>query len=913
SKSDVDALKGLTGVAVTTWNNAIDGLVTAVQTFIENPAKRGTYKVGSSVNVTGTTLAAIGDSDTAVDSYALTATGHGTGYVSVLFGNGEAFTPEGDPVSIGIIKVAPRLYVGDMKVQYSSNALDEQVTLRHSGDFAAKPDDYEFEWRYASLVGGLPPATYAYNAPAGVLDNATTWKLVQNPSANRPTTAEYAAGTSVPVPRTLTIYDAGHGGGDLPGAVMKSEKNVDFTSGLPAQVILSADLSNDLDGFVVYVDGKEALAFRAPVPFLNTNPTSGLSTTGLSQQFDVSPNYFAKGINTIEVALYSSADLLVASQVDFRLETVNRNDQVDPAIYASSPWLQPNGTLENIITLGGSPTAPLGDPLLLLQDNAFTVRYRPKINKGNVLASGTDQNAVPWSDWMEAQGVPGWVKRVLDAINPYNQRMTDLFNNAVNTDISVLTQAGTRWEGDIALNLENINDAGLIEIYETVLNRAKLFSIDNGYDVPGVNDALLLAAGYLNDLYTILGNEAYADGVNPTISLDDQDTITEVNTSRFSFEGQVASSLEEELALLRGRDDFLATSVATAPAYNRLYWNYTNGIDSGEVLYAVNYNIKEKAGSSTANGIIDAADAQRMFPQAHGDAYGHYLTALKGYYRLLTNPNFTWTPRSEVVLVLGQNVSVDYFDERKFASAASNVARSAEQILALTWRQSYQDDSSTGWSHFRDNKLNSRTLARRQWGVDEWASRATSGAYLNWMVGNAMLPDVDNNPQHTGFQTTLDNANARLNPLGLSPDAIAFDISPAGLKEGDSHFEQVYERALSSVLNAKGAFDQAGRMTGLLRNQENQVDDFNTALEEQERSFNYQLIDIYGSPYPGDVGPGKTYAQDYAGPDLINWFTVDRPTTLVDTSEPSPRAGQHSGIGRLGHHANQCLCYQYPG
>ena len=71
------------------------------------------------------------------------------------------------------------------------------------------------------------------------------------------------------------------------------------------------------------------------------------------------------------------------------------------------------------------------------------------------------------------------------------------------------------------------------------------------------------------------------------------------------------------------------------------------------------------------------------------------------------------------------------------------------------------------------------------------------------------------------FQTTIDNANAHLNQLGLSPGAIAFDISPAELRAGNSHYEQVYGRALAAVLNAKGSFDQAARMTRLLRNQEN--------------------------------------------------------------------------------------------
>ena len=113
----------------------------------------------------------------------------------------------------------------------------------------------------------------------------------------------------------------------------------------------------------------------------------------------------------------------------------------------------------------------------------------------------------------------------------------------------------------------------------------------------------------------------------------------------------------------------------------------------------------------------------------------------------------------------------------------------------------------------------------------------------------------------------------------MSAGAIAFDIDPALLSAGESHYEQVYERALAAVLNAKGAFDQAARMTRLLRNQENDVDEFNTTLQDEERMFEYQLIDIYGSPYPGDIGPGKTYSQGYEGPDLVNWFVIDRPST----------------------------------
>ena len=913
SAGDVAALKGLASEVVDAnripWEQAIDDLVTEVETFTEDPLRLGTYMAdeAATAEVDGISLAAITDSDTAVDSYALTATGTGEGYVSLLFGDGEAFTPEGDPVSIAIIKVTPKLYTGDMKVQLSSNPLDEQVGLRHSGDFAGKPENFEFEWRYAQPVDGQSPPAYTYGAPSEVIGSTTQWQLARNPADDLPSDAEYGISPSVTLPRSVMIYDPEGVTNHPPRLVLDASGGADFSGGIPDEVIFSADLSSDLDGFVLMVNRTPAIAFRAPEPFTNSAASSGISNSGLPLQFRVSPNYFVAGANRIEVALYSSADPETFSVVDFRLETVARLDRVDPAVHPASPWLKPNGTLLNQITVGGSPTAPLGDPLLLLQDNYFTVRYRPKIDTGNILAPGGDQDAVAWSDWMEPQLVPGWIKRVLDGINPYNQRMTDLFNNAVSTDVSVLTQAGTRWEGDIALNLDNVNEAGLIPIYETVLNRGRLFSIDNGYDNPGANDALLLAAGYLNDLYNLLGNEAYADAANPTIALDDQQTFTEVSSSRFSFESQVPTLLDEELALLRGRDDFLATSVTTAPAYNRLYWNYTNGIDSGEVLYAVNYNIKEKAGSTTANGIIDAADAQRMFPQAHGDAYGHYLTALKGYYKLLTHPNFTWTPRSEAVLVLGQNVAVDYFDERKFAASAANLARTAEQVLELTYRQAYDDDPASGWSGYRDNLLNSNTNIRRQFGVDEWGSRATQGTYYNWVVGNAMLPDEDTDPLHTGIQkvdrTTvpelaelaaaggalqgqLDRASGHLNPLGLAPDAVAFDISPAALQAGESHYEQVYERAITAALNAKGSFDQAGRMTRLLRNQETQVDDYNTAIEEQERAFAYELVDLYGTPYPGDIGPGKTYAQGYEGPDITHWFVVDAASELADLSEP---------------------------
>ena len=239
-----------------------------------------------------------------------------------------------------------------------------------------------------------------------------------------------------------------------------------------------------------------------------------------------------------------------------------------------------------------------------------------------------------WSDWTKPKFVEGWIKRVLAGINPFNQRVKDLYTNAANTDASMLTQAGKRWEGDVALNMQNISNSGLIEIYETVLNRGKMLSIDNDINDTGANQALLLAAGYLNDLYMMIGNDAFADASNPTIGFGTGDgQYGDIATSLFSFKGQVSTLMQEELGLLRGRDDFQAPDVELRPVYNRMFWNYTRGIDAGEVVYALNYNIKERDGAKL-DGNVDAADASHMYPQGHGDAYGHYLSAIKGYYRL---------------------------------------------------------------------------------------------------------------------------------------------------------------------------------------------------------------------------------------------------------------------------------------
>ena len=556
-----------------------------------------------------------------------------------------------------------------------------------------------------------------------------------------------------------------------------------------------------------------------------------------------------------------------------------------------------------------------GAGVRVLSDNYVTLRYRPK-NTSHPLYN-------TWSAWTPPQLAEGWIKRVLAGINPFNQRTKDLFNAPVNTDSSILTQAGHRWEGDVALNIDTINSYGLIEIYETVLRRGKALSIESGYNYGPANDALLLAAGYLNDLYMMTGNEAWADAANPTIGIGTADrTYGSVATSLFSFKGQEPTLLEEELALLRGRDDSLLPGVQTAPVYNRLVWNYTRGIDAGEVIYALNYNILDQ----NKDGVVNAADAAILFPQAHGDALGHYLTAIKGYYTLLLNSNFDWVPRPEAVSVLGQPVSVDYQDERKFAAAAAGVGRAGRQVFDLTWRRDYQAEHRSGWSHFRTTQANTQrsftNLAGvkvnpvRYWGADHWASRAGQGQYVNWLVGNAILPDHDPDPTHAGsiqqidrttvpellelstqltdLQVAMDLAEGGMTPLGLPANAVALDLDPnAVVGNGNStHFEQIYGRAKVALNNAVVAFDDAKGVTQLMRSEQDSLQDLKTALDQQELAFTHQLIELYGTPYADDVGPGKTWKQGYTGPDLVHYMYADMPQLTFPGLGTSPTSAR---------------------
>ncbi len=385
-----------------------------------------------------------------------------------------------------------------------------------------------------------------------------------------------------------------------------------------------------------------------------------------------------------------------------------------------------------------------GATIYTLVDNYFQARYRPAATN---LAVGTNV----WSAWSLAFA-PGWIQRVLDAITPFEQRMTDMSQYEVNRAVTMLQQAGAPYNGPVALNGDAMDSFGLIQIYQTVLERGEMLSVDAGMDYAPANASLLLAVSRLSDLYMVLGNEAYGDAQDPTIAYGGDSTPFGSDvTSMFCFDNLVPSLLDEELALLRGRDNSLLPSVTTPPFYNRLPWNFTYDITGGEVAYALNYAIY---GVSNGTPTITATDAAALYPQGHGDAWGHYLSALMGYYDLLINPNYTWIPGISSVM-LGSDIilNVGYAQEQRFAEVAAARARAGVDIVKRTHRKFYSPASLVDFANYWD-------ADRAQcWGMGDWAARAGQASYFDWVTANSLLTD-DPLPASQNWAIALTNTQS---------------------------------------------------------------------------------------------------------------------------------------------------------
>lgn len=533
-----------------------------------------------------------------------------------------------------------------------------------------------------------------------------------------------------------------------------------------------------------------------------------------------------------------------------------------------------------------SPTAGLsriifgGPGIQTLKDQYFSARWRC------TSANSVNTN---WSAWTAPAFVQSWLTRAMDGINPFEQRVDSLVNNHVDLKTSILSQAGRRYMGSIPLNVDAASSSGLIETYETLLQRARNLSIDAGYSDADVNATLLESASKLNDLYALLGDEALSDAQDPTIAWGSRDLNDVFFGSRasslFAFQGIVPSLLEEELALLRGIDDTTSTPVTVPPVYNRLYWNFTKGISAGEPAYALNYGIPSLVGDE--KGSITEADAAVLYPQGHGDALGHYLAAIKGYYRLLANTNFTWAPRAGVKSIGGTTVTFDYQDERRMASTALQLARVADEVMERTHRRDFKS-SNPGTALFADSNT------RRAWSASDWGQRSSQGILYHWATLQSLLPaaNASDSPQSVtratvpeiaqmaGIMKTIQDRQDAIDrgdsPMGVHANVVPFDIDPARVDAGQGHFEQAFDRALVALQSAYAVHQRASMAAANLRRQAVSLESVRLQVEQREAEFNNQLIDLYGTPYPSDIGPVGAYKTGYDGPDLYHFNYIDR-------------------------------------
>ena len=571
------------------------------------------------------------------------------------------------------------------------------------------------------------------------------------------------------------------------------------------------------------------------------------------------------------------------------------------------------------LTLKGNPSAPE----VLLGDTLFFVRYRHKsevtdgvnwevaqVNGERRCVLNDCKPGIPY-DWagagnssildVDGEGQPdykaqlaeGWIKRVLSRINPYEARINDFSVDNPATYSSMIRQLGAAYVGPVALNPDKnvIENVGLIALYETIFKRGKDLSIDLSTPIstPSIANALQLASTRLADFYLLLGNEAYADAQNPTIGFgSDSVQYGSLAPSIFAFQNQMSSLLEQELAMLRGVDTFNGP-----PVNNRLFWNFTHA--EGEAAYAMKYNMSDV----NTDGFIDVNDAMILYPQGHGDAWGHYLSALTFQYDLLRHPYFNWVSRSEYINSQDVVIRVDYLDERKFAQAAAAKAQAGAEIVNQTYREKYVLDPKSQWQGYTDTDQN------RSWGVEEWARRAGQGTYFDWVTANALLPAVHPNTNYVGvqkvdrttvqdiaivaanltaIQTTMEQVNAGNNPLGLANGALSFDLDPT---QGQNLFDQVYARAVGALNNARATFDNANQFNNMIRQVANSEEEFRKSVAEQDLAYRNQLIEIYGTPYEGTIGSGKAFPAGYQGPDTMLYMYV-AVNNVNDSTVPQP-------------------------
>ncbi|MCA9450914.1 MAG: hypothetical protein KC931_27575, partial [Candidatus Omnitrophica bacterium] len=216
---------------------------------------------------------------------------------------------------------------------------------------------------------------------------------------------------------------------------------------------------------------------------------------------------------------------------------------------------------------------------------------------------------------------------------------------------------------------------------------------------------------------------AWADAIDPSLITDSEIGEDRVrSSSRFAFYGQVPSQIDEELALLRGRSDRLG-SVRQAPVYNRLEWSVGTGTVA-DALYTTNYGIERVVNQEGDRTETQETLARALYPQGHGDAWGHYLTGLSYFYDLMRQPGFDWVASAELAETDRGTARLSRSAEEEiFARLALGKVQAGARVAELAFRKSFRDDQVA--------RLLGQpaTPAERAmgWGFEDWTRRAGTG------------------------------------------------------------------------------------------------------------------------------------------------------------------------------------------
>ena len=267
---------------------------------------------------------------------------------------------------------------------------------------------------------------------------------------------------------------------------------------------------------------------------------------------------------------------------------------------------------------------------------------------------------------------------------------------------------------------------------------------------------------------------------------------------------------------------------------------------------------------------------------------------MKVYYSLIRDNEFDWPVGSSATTIGSEAVGVDYFDERRFTQAAVGRARTGLAVTRLTYRRDYTHGLAKAFSRIETTgrNRNGAPPIRLAWGMSDWASRSGQGAYLDWVVGNALLP-ATSNPQEDSvarvdratvpelgeladigadIQRQLDQALAGLNPLGIPPSVVPFDIDVnAQATQQRTAFDIFYNRVLASFKTAQSTLLEAAGYTRQVQKNRDHANHLRRDYQDREFALNSRLIELFGTPFPSNIGAGKekVYPPGYNGPDIF--------------------------------------------